>query len=34
MVDWPAYEASADQYLYINDPLQVKSGYSKVAQKQ
>jgi para-nitrobenzyl esterase len=33
-VAWPAYEASADQYLYIADPLQVKSGYSKVAQKQ
>jgi para-nitrobenzyl esterase len=33
-VTWPAYEASADQYLYIAEPLQVKSGYSKVAQKQ
>jgi para-nitrobenzyl esterase len=33
-VDWPAYEASADQYLYIADPLQEKSDYSKVAQKQ
>jgi para-nitrobenzyl esterase len=30
----PAYDSAADQYLYIADPLQVKSGFSKVAQKK
>lgn len=34
LVAWPAYESSADQYLYIAEPLQIKSGFSKVAQKQ
>jgi para-nitrobenzyl esterase len=33
-VAWPAYEPSTDQYLYIAEPLQVKSGFSKVAQRQ
>jgi para-nitrobenzyl esterase len=32
LITWPAYEASADQYLYIADPLEVKSGFSKVGQ--
>jgi para-nitrobenzyl esterase len=32
LITWPAYEASSDQYLYIVDPLQVKSGFSKVGQ--
>jgi para-nitrobenzyl esterase len=31
---WPAYSSETDQYLYIAEPLQVKSGFSKVAQKQ
>jgi para-nitrobenzyl esterase len=31
---WPAYESESDQYLYIAEPLQVKSGFSKVAQKE
>jgi para-nitrobenzyl esterase len=31
---WPAYESTTDQYLYIADPLQAKSGFSKVAQKK
>jgi para-nitrobenzyl esterase len=34
MITWPAYEASTDQYLYIADPLQVESGFSKVGQEQ
>ncbi len=34
LVAWPAYESTADQYLYIVDPLQVKAGFSKVAQKK
>jgi para-nitrobenzyl esterase len=32
LITWPAYEASTDKYLYIVDPLQVKSGFSKVGQ--
>ncbi len=34
LVPWPPYESATDRYLYISDPLQVKSGFSKVAQKQ
>jgi para-nitrobenzyl esterase len=34
LVDWPAYNSATDQYLYISDPLQAKSGFSKVAQKK
>ena len=30
LVTWPAYEAAADQYLDIEETLQVKSGFSKV----
>jgi para-nitrobenzyl esterase len=33
-ITWPAYQSATDQYLYIAEPLQVKSGFSKVAQKQ
>jgi carboxylesterase type B len=33
-ITWPAYSSETDQYLYIAEPLQVKSGFSKVAQKQ
>jgi para-nitrobenzyl esterase len=32
LINWPAYEASSDQYLYIADPLQVKSGFSAIGQ--
>ena len=31
LTTWPAYEAASDQYLYIADPLEVKSGFSKVS---
>ena len=34
LVTWPAYDAETDQYLYISDPLQVKSGFSKVGQEK
>jgi para-nitrobenzyl esterase len=34
LVTWPAYDSTTDQYLYIADPLQVKSGFSKVAQNK
>jgi para-nitrobenzyl esterase len=30
LISWPAYEASTDQYLYIADPLELKSGFSKI----
>ncbi len=33
MITWPAYEASSDQYLYIADPLQAKSGFSNIGQE-
>ena len=33
LITWPAYVADTDQYLYISEPLEVKSGFSKVAQK-
>jgi para-nitrobenzyl esterase len=33
IVDWPAYEKNTDQYLYITEPLQVKSGFSEIIQK-
>ena len=29
-MEWPAWKQSTDNYLYINDPLQVKTGFSKV----
>ena len=32
LITWPAYEASGDQYLYIADTLQVKSGFSTIGQ--
>jgi para-nitrobenzyl esterase len=34
LITWPHYETTTDQYLYIAEPLQVKSGFSKVAQKK
>ena len=34
LIECPAWEANTDQYLYITEPLQVKSGYSKVGKKQ
>jgi para-nitrobenzyl esterase len=33
LIEWPAWGSATDQYLYITDPLEVKSGFSKVAQK-
>jgi para-nitrobenzyl esterase len=34
LVRWPAYDSETDQYLYINESLQIKSGFSEVAQNQ
>ena len=30
LVDWPAYDEASDQYLYISDSLEIKTGYSKI----
>jgi para-nitrobenzyl esterase len=32
LIDWPAYDEDTDKYLYIVEPLQVKSGFSRIAQ--
>ena len=32
LVDWPAYEKAADQYLLFNKKVTIQPGYSKVAQ--
>jgi len=34
MINWPAYQSEKDQYLYINEPLEVKSGFSKLVSKE
>jgi carboxylesterase type B len=35
LVSWPAYEAASDRYLYIADPLEIKSGFSRlIPQKE
>jgi para-nitrobenzyl esterase len=33
LVEWPAYQEATDQYLYITEKLEVKSGFSRVGQK-
>jgi para-nitrobenzyl esterase len=33
LVYWPPWDKDTDKYLYIAEPLVVKLGYSKVAQK-
>ena len=32
LIDWPAYDPSSDQYLYISDSLEVRTGFSEVGQ--
>jgi para-nitrobenzyl esterase len=34
LIHWPPYDAGTDRYMYFAEPLQVKSGFSKVGQKQ
>jgi hypothetical protein len=34
LVNWPAYDSETDQYLYIGESLEVKSGFSKIAQEK
>jgi para-nitrobenzyl esterase len=30
LITWPAYDAATDEYLYIAEPLEVKSGFSQL----
>jgi para-nitrobenzyl esterase len=30
LTEWPVWEQSSDQYLYINDTFRVKTGFSKI----
>lgn len=32
LIDWPPYKADNDQYLYVNQGFEIKSGFSRVAQ--
>jgi para-nitrobenzyl esterase len=32
-ITWPPYDSSSDQYLYIVDSPEVKSGFSKIGSK-
>jgi len=34
LIDWPAYDEGSDKYLYIVDPLEVRAGFSRIAQNQ
>jgi carboxylesterase type B len=34
LVAWPAYNSETDQYMYITESLEVKSGFSKIAQER
>ena len=30
LIDWPDWDETTDKYLYIVDPLQVKTGFSRL----
>jgi len=30
MIQWPAYDKEGDKYMYIADPLEIKTGFSKI----
>jgi para-nitrobenzyl esterase len=32
IVGWPVYDRAVDKYLYVNNTLEIKTGFSKVAQ--
>ena len=34
LVNLPAYDSESDQYLYIGESLEVKSGFSKIAEEE
>jgi len=33
LIEWPTWDKATDNYLYIAEPLQVKSGYSGLTPK-
>jgi len=33
LTGWPAYDKAGDKYLYINKTLEIKNGFSRIAQK-
>ena len=33
VIDWPAWDEAKDQYLYITEKPEVRSGFSKIGQK-
>jgi carboxylesterase type B len=34
LITWPAWNQDTDRYLYIADPPEVKTGYSKIAPEE
>ena len=30
MIPWPVYDKDGDQYMYFADPLEIKTGFSKI----
>ena len=32
LIEWPAWDKTNDQYLYINETMQVKPGYSDLTK--
>jgi para-nitrobenzyl esterase len=30
VIEWPVYDKDADQYMYFADPLEIRSGFSKL----
>ena len=30
LIEWPAYSKDDDKYMYIADPLEIKTGFSKI----
>ena len=30
IIEWPAYKKEEDKYLYVADPLEIKTGFSKI----
>jgi para-nitrobenzyl esterase len=32
LIDWPAYDKATDRYLNFNEKVEIKSGFTKVAQ--
>jgi para-nitrobenzyl esterase len=34
LITWPAWDKDTDRYLYIADPLEVRTGYSRIAPQE